>query len=56
VFRLQVDDLVSAAATRSPLRGATAEDGLACVRGMVALARSVQYGDWVELADVTGGQ
>lgn len=56
VFRLQVEDLVSAAATRSPLRGATAEDGLACVRGMVAMARSVRSGDWVKLADVTGGQ
>jgi predicted dehydrogenase len=56
VFRLQLEDLVSATSTRSPMRGATAEDGLACVRGMVALARSVQSADWVKLADVTGGQ
>ncbi len=34
--------------------GATADDGLASVRGMVALARSVESGDWVRLADVEG--
>ncbi|GAB3078960.1 Gfo/Idh/MocA family oxidoreductase [Micromonospora schwarzwaldensis] len=56
VFRLQVDDLVSAATGGSALRGADVEDGLACVRGMVALARSVRSGDWVTLADVSGDQ
>src|SRR5207244_1947252 len=38
-----------------PLGGATAVDGLASVRGMVALARSVESGDWVRLADMSGG-
>jgi predicted dehydrogenase len=55
VFRLQVEDLAQAVATGSAVRGATAEDGVACVRAMVALARSAQSGDWVRLADVTGG-
>jgi predicted dehydrogenase len=55
VFRLQVEDLVDAATTGSPLRGATAEDGLASVRAMVALVRSVESGDWVELDGVAGG-
>ena len=54
VFRLQIEDLARAARTGSTPRGATAEDGLASVRGMVALARSVESGDWVKLADVEG--
>ena len=55
VFRLQVEDLARAATTGSAPRGATAADGLASVRAMVALARSVESGDWVRLADVSGG-
>jgi predicted dehydrogenase len=55
VFRLQVEDLVNAATTGANPRGATAEDGLASVRAMVALAKSVTTGDWVKLDDVTGG-
>lgn len=55
VFRLQVEDLAKAARTGSVQRGATAADGLACVRGMVALSRSVDSGEWVRLADVDGG-
>ena len=38
VFRLQIEDLVNAATTGATPRGATAEDGLASVRAMVALA------------------
>ena len=55
VFRLQIEDLARAATTGSAPRGATAADGLASVRGMVALARSVESGNWVRLADVCGG-
>ena len=55
VFRLQVEDLVAAATTGATLRGATAEDGVASVRAMVALAQSVNTGDWVRLDEVTGG-
>ena len=55
VFRLQIEDLVNAATTGATTRGATAEDGLASVRAMVALAKSVTTGDWVKLDDVTGG-
>ncbi len=54
VFRLQIEDFVAAATTGSTPRGATAEDGLASVRAMVALARSVESGKWVELDGVTG--
>jgi len=55
VFRLEIEDLVHAATTGAAQRGATAVDGLASVRGMVAIARSVASGDWVRLADVSGG-
>jgi predicted dehydrogenase len=55
VFRLQIEDFVAAATAGSAPRGATAEDGLASVRAMVALARSVESGDWVELDGVAGG-
>jgi predicted dehydrogenase len=55
VFRLQIADLVNAATTGATPRGATAEDGLASVRAMVALAQSVTTGDRVRLDDVTGG-
>ena len=54
-LRLQIEDLVNAALTGATTRGATAEDGLASVRAMVALAKSVTTGDWVKLDDVTGG-
>jgi hypothetical protein len=37
------------------MRGASIEDGVASVRGMVAIARSVASRDWVSLADVSGG-
>jgi predicted dehydrogenase len=55
VFRLQIEDLVNAATTGATPRGATAEDGLASVRAMVALAQSVTTSDWVSLDEVTGG-
>jgi predicted dehydrogenase len=55
VFRLQIEDFALAIRTGEPLRGSTAADGVACVRGMVAIARAVESGDWVRLADVQGG-
>jgi predicted dehydrogenase len=55
VFRLQLEDFAHAIRTGEPPRGATAADGVASVRGMVAIARAVESGDWVALADVEGG-
>ncbi|HTW11745.1 MAG TPA: Gfo/Idh/MocA family oxidoreductase [Solirubrobacteraceae bacterium] len=55
VFRLQVEDFASSIRTGSAPRGATAADGVASVRGMVALAQAVESGDWVRLAEVEGG-
>jgi hypothetical protein len=37
------------------MRGANAEDGLAAMRGMVAMARSAETGEAVRLSDVEGG-
>ncbi len=55
VFRLQIEDFVTAATTGASPRGATADDGLASVQAMVALAHSVESGDWVQLDAVEGG-
>ena len=55
VFRLQIEDLVAAATTGATPRGATAEDGVASVRAMVALARSVETGEWVGSTVMAGG-
>ncbi|CAN5599751.1 Gfo/Idh/MocA family oxidoreductase [soil metagenome] len=54
-YRLQVEGFADAILTNSPTRGATAEDGLAAVRSLAAIARSVESGERVKLADVTGG-
>jgi len=35
--------------------GADLDDGLAAVQAMIAIARSVESGDLVRLADTTGG-
>ena len=36
------------------LQGANVDDGVAAMRAMVAVARSVDTGTWVRVADVTG--
>ena len=57
-YRRQIEgfaDVVArAAADRGPVAGADAMDGLAAVRAMVAIARSVESGDWVRLAAAAG--
>ena len=40
--------------TGAPTRGADAEDGVASVRAMVAIAQSVREGRPVKLADAAG--
>jgi predicted dehydrogenase len=54
-FRRQVEGFAQAALEGSPMRGATAEEGLAAMRGMVAIARSSETGETVRLADVKEG-
>jgi predicted dehydrogenase len=54
-FRRQVEGFAEAILEGAPMRGANAEDGLAAMRGMVAMARSAETGDTVRLSDVEGG-
>jgi predicted dehydrogenase len=54
-FRRQVEGFAEAILDGVPMLGADAEDGLAAVRGMVAMARSAQTGEAVRLSDVEGG-
>ncbi len=53
-YRRQVEGFADAVLTGGPARGATAEDGVASVRAMVAIARSVREGRPVALAEATG--
>jgi predicted dehydrogenase len=53
-FRRQLEGLADTALTGAPMRGADVEDGLASIRAMVAIARSVERGERVELASVSG--
>ena len=54
-YKLQIEGFADAILHRHPMQGSTVEDGLAAMRAMVALARSVESGEWVNLADVSGG-
>jgi predicted dehydrogenase len=53
-YRRQVEGFADAALTGRPVRGATAEDGVASVRAMVAIAQSVREGRAVSLAEAAG--
>ncbi len=54
-YRRQVEGFADAILRGAPQLGATVDDGLAAVRALAAIARSVESGDWVRLADVSGG-
>jgi predicted dehydrogenase len=54
-FRRQVEGFAEAILNGAPMRGANAEDGLAAMRGMVAMARSAETGEAVRLSEVEGG-
>lgn len=54
-YRRQVEGFARAILDGTPMEGADIDDGLASVRAMVAIARSVETGKPVALADVTGG-
>jgi hypothetical protein len=50
-----LESFASAVLDRTPMTGANVDDGLASVRGMVAIARSVRSGKPVTLANASGG-
>ena len=54
-FRRQVEGFATSILDGAPMRGANVEDGLAAVRGMVAIVRSAETGEAVRLSDVEGG-
>jgi predicted dehydrogenase len=53
-FRRQVEGFAETILDGVPMRGASAEDGLAAVRGMVAMVRSTETGESVRLPGVEG--
>ena len=54
-YRRQVESFARAILDKASMEGADINDGLASVQAMVAIARSVESGKPVALADVTGG-
>ena len=54
-YRRQLEGFADTILHGAPMRGASVEDGLASVQAMVAIARSAESGEWVELATVVGG-
>lgn len=53
-FRRQLEGLADTVLNGTPMRGANVEDGIASIRAMVAIARSVESGERVELASASG--
>jgi len=53
-FKLQIEGFADTILQRTPQHGATIDDGIAAMRAMVAIARSVETGEAVRLADVSG--
>ena len=54
-YKLQIEGFADTILDGAPMAGATVDDGLAAMRAMVAIARSVETGRPVRLADMTGG-
>lgn len=53
-YRRQIEGFAETILHGAPLHGAGIDDGVAAIRALVAISRSVETGDWVALADVTG--
>jgi predicted dehydrogenase len=53
-YRRQLEAFAESILNEKPLAGADIDDGIASVRGMVAIARAVESGRAVRLADATG--
>jgi predicted dehydrogenase len=54
-YRRQLEGFADVIIHGKEMEGASVEDGIASVRAMVAIARSVESGKEVALADVSGG-
>jgi predicted dehydrogenase len=53
-YRRQLEGFADVILDGAPMTGADIDDGIASVRGMVAIARSVKSGQPVKLAEVSG--
>ena len=53
-YRRQLEGFAATIKDGTPQTGATVADGVASVRAMIAIARSVTSGGWIKLEDVTG--
>ena len=54
-YRRQLEALVDAILTGQPVPGTSIDEGIDVVRGMIAIARSVESGECVALNEVAGG-
>lgn len=54
-YKLQLESFADSIMNGAPQRGATAHDGAAALRALVAIARSAETGERTRLADVSGG-
>ena len=54
-YKLQIEGFVDTILNGAPQHGANIDDGVAAMRALVAVARSVESGAWVKLAEVEGG-
>jgi predicted dehydrogenase len=54
-YRRQLEAFAATIITGAPLQGATVADGVATMRTMLAIARAVERGTTIRLAEVTGG-
>jgi predicted dehydrogenase len=54
VYRRQIEGFADTILHGAPLRGAGIEDGVAAIRALAAISRSVETGDGVALDEVTG--
>jgi predicted dehydrogenase len=54
-YKLQVEGFATTILDGTPQHGASLEDGIAAVRALAAIARSVKTGERVFLNEVSGG-
>jgi predicted dehydrogenase len=54
-YKRQLEGFADTILNGTPMHGAGIDDGIAAMRAMVAVARSVESGQYVRLADVSGG-
>jgi predicted dehydrogenase len=53
-YKLQIEGFAETIPHGAPLQGASVDDGVATMRAMVAIARSVESGKPIRLAEVSG--